>query len=219
MKTWILNSSLAKVPKVLLSVFLENFFRFILVMRSLYFSPSLGHNVPLNIFPLHRWKILIFFPIWNLQMFFQWNPSPWKIRRKCTRGAVYDFLVDPRSWRYRLSFWTPVNTSWRYRLSFWTPVTMSWPFSEPEFCVIRLWKKPASVWGSFSESSSFVPWLVLNTFWEATGVVPEWPCSRWFMRKSPRRAYAPIVRFSVLLNSFDNLFVILPSISSETWVM
>ena len=124
-----------------------------------------------------------------------------------------------RSWRYRLSFWTTVTMSWRYRLSFWTPVTMSWTSSGPEFCVIRLWKKPASGWGSFSESSSFVPWLVLNAFWEASGVVLEWPCSRGFMRKSPRRAYAPIVWSSVLLNSFDNLFGTFLSISSETWVM
>ena len=44
-------------------------------------------------------------------------------------------------------------------------------------------------------------------------------CNSGLMRKSSRRANAPSMRFSVLLNSFDNLFVTIPSISSETWVM
>ena len=77
----------------------------------------------------------------------------------------------------------------------------------------------ASGWGSFWESSSFVPWLVFNAFREGSGVVPERPGSSGFIRKSSSRASAPRMRFSVLLNSFDNLFVTLPSISSETWVM
>ena len=49
-----------------------------------------------------------------------------------------------------------------------------------------------------------------------SGRVPECPCSSGFMRKSSRRANAPSMRFSVLLNSFDHFFVTLPSISSET---
>ena len=40
-----------------------------------------------------------------------------------------------------------------------------------------------------------------------------------FMRKSSRRDYASNMRFSALLNSWDNFFVNLPSISSEIWVM
>ena len=53
-------------------------------------------------------------------------------------------------------------------------------------------------------------------FREASGVAPEWPCNIGFMRKSSRRAKVPSMRFFVLLNSFDNLFVILPSIFQET---
>ena len=49
-----------------------------------------------------------------------------------------------------------------------------------------------------------------------SGRAPEWPCSSGFIGKSSRRADAPSMRFSLLLNSFDNLFVTLPSISSET---
>ena len=60
------------------------------------------------------------------------------------------------------------------------------------------------------------PWFVLDAYREGSGVVPERPCSSGFIRKSWRRANAPRVRFSVLLNSFDSLFVNLPSISSDT---
>ena len=41
-------------------------------------------------------------------------------------------------------------------------------------------------------------------------MVPEWPRISGFMRKSSRRADAPSMRFSVLLNSFDNFFVTFP---------
>ena len=65
-------------------------------------------------------------------------------------------------------------------------------------------------------SSSFVPWLILNKFRDVSGVVPEWPWSSGFMRKSSSLASAPSIRFSVLLNSCDNFLVTLSSISSET---
>ena len=74
------------------------------------------------------------------------------------------------------------------------------------FCVIWLLKRPASGWGLLWESSSFVPWLILNTFQDVSGPVPEWPWNSGFMRKSSRRANAPSTRFSVLLNSCDVLF-------------
>ena len=87
---------------------------------------------------------------------------------------------------------------------------MSWRSSWPEV------RRPASRWW---ESSSFVPWLILNTFRDVSGVVPEWPWSSGFMRKSSRRPNAPSMRFFVPLNSLDNLFVTLASIFSETWVI
>ena len=100
-----------------------------------------------------------------------------------------------------------------------TPVSVSWPSSGPEFRVVWLWKMPAAGWGSLWESSSFVHWLILNTFRDVSGAVPEWPWISGFMRKSSRRANAPSMRFSVLLNSCDNFLVTLPSVSSETWIM
>ena len=45
-------------------------------------------------------------------------------------------------------------------------------------------KTPASGWGSLYESSSFVPWFVLNAFRDITGVVPDLPWISGFMRKS-----------------------------------
>ena len=96
---------------------------------------------------------------------------------------------------------------------------LSWPSSGPEFCAVWLRKMPASGWGSLWESSSFFPWFVPYAFPDASGAVPEWPWISRFMRKSSRRDRAPKMRFFVLLNSWDNFFVILPSISWETWVM
>ena len=96
---------------------------------------------------------------------------------------------------------------------------LSWPSSGPEICVIWVWKMPAWGWGSLWESSSFVPWLALNAFRDVSGAVPECPWISGLMRKSSSRASAPSMRFSVLLNSCDNFFVTLPSISSETWAM
>ena len=78
---------------------------------------------------------------------------------------------------------------------------------------------PASGWGSLWESSSFVPCFVPNAFRDVSGAVSEWPWTSGFMRKSSRRDKAPNMRLCVLLNSCDNFFVTLPSISSETWVM
>ena len=97
-----------------------------------------------------------------------------------------------------------------------TRKTVSWRSSWPEFCVIWPWKRPASGRGSFWESSSFVPWLVFNACRDGSGVVPECPGSSGFIRKSSSRASAPRMRFYVLLNSFDSLFVTLPSTSAET---
>ena len=85
-----------------------------------------------------------------------------------------------------------------------------------DFCVIWLWKMPASGWGSLWELSSFVPWSVPNAFRDVSGAVLEWPWVGGFMRKWSRRANAPNMRFSVILNTCDNFFVTLPSISSST---
>ena len=83
---------------------------------------------------------------------------------------------------------TPVTLS---RRSFWplrvcsvTPVTMSRRSFWPEFRIVWLPKMPASGWGSLWESSSFVPWFVLNAFRDITGVIPDLPWISGFMRKS-----------------------------------
>ena len=54
----------------------------------------------------------------------------------------------------------------------------------PEFRIVWFPKMPASGWGSLWESSSFVPWFVLNAFRDITGVVPDLPWISGFMRKS-----------------------------------
>ena len=89
----------------------------------------------------------------------------------------------------------------------------------PEFYVVWLWKMLASEWWSLWESSWLVPWSVPYAYPDVSGAVPEWPWIIGFMRKSSRRDSAPKIQFLVLLNSWDNLFVILPSISSKTWAM
>ena len=96
---------------------------------------------------------------------------------------------------------------------------MSQQFSWPEFWILWLPKMPASGWGSLWESSSFVLWFVLDAFRDVSGVFPEWPWSSGLMRKSSNLANAPNIRFSVLLNSWDNFLVTLSSISSETWAI
>ena len=110
---------------------------------------------------------------------------------------VFCFPEDVLGEQYVTSSWFPVMSR-RLPICSVAPVTISWPSSGPEFCVIWMWQRPASGWGSFWESSSFVPWLVLNALREGSGVVPEWPWSSGFKRKSSRRAS---MRFSVLLNS------------------
>ena len=92
---------------------------------------------------------------------------------------------------------------------------LSWPSSGPEFCIIWSWKMPASGWRSLWESSSFVPWLVLNAFRDVSGAVPEWPWFSGLMRKSSRSANAPSMQFSVLLNSCDNFFGLSPRIPQK----
>ena len=69
------------------------------------------------------------------------------------------------------------------KLSLWTPVTMSRRSFWPEFRIVWLPKMPALGWGSLWESSSFVPWFVLNAFRDITGVVPDLPWISGFMRK------------------------------------
>ena len=62
--------------------------------------------------------------------------------------------------------------------------TMSRRSFWPNFRVVWLPKMPASGWGSLWQSSSFVPWFVLNAFRDISGVVPEWPWISGFMRMS-----------------------------------
>ena len=92
-------------------------------------------------------------------------------------------------WKQQLTAWN--NESW----SFVWGKTNSWAIGRrktkefitglsrrsfwPEFRIVWLPKTPASGWGSLWESSSFVPWFVLNAFRDITGVVPDLP---WISR-------------------------------------
>ena len=108
---------------------------------------------------------------------------------------------------------------------FYNVIMMSWPTFGSESCAVWLQKMPTSEWGSLWESSSFVPWSVPNGFRDVSGVVPEWPWISGFMRKSSSRPSAPSMRFSVLLNSCDNLLWLYPQFHQklewcsplETW--
>ena len=92
---------------------------------------------------------------------------------------------------------------------------LSWPSPGPDFCVNWWLKMPASGLGLLQELSSLVPWLLLNMFRDVSGAAPERPWISGFMRKSSRRANAPTMRFSVLLNPWENFLVTLPSVSSK----
>ena len=64
---------------------------------------------------------------------------------------------------------------------------------------------PASGWGSLWESSSFVPWFVLNVFRDISAVVPEWPWISGFMRKSSFRWVKWVRNVSLHMNYPQNI--------------
>ena len=131
------------------------------------------------------------------------------------------------------SWWTPV-ISWQFRLCSVAPVTMSWP--QRLFFLNSCHHVMAIFWARvlchlvveevrfrtrvtlgvnpirFLVYTKHVPGRLRS----GSGVVPEWPWISGFMRKSSSRASAPIMRFSVLLNSCDNFLVTLPLISTGT---
>ena len=108
-------------------------------------------------------------------------------------GAVSDFLV---------------NSCYHLVAFFWAWVLRRLVVEDACVTMRSLW-----------EWSSFFPWLELNEFPDASGAVPVWTWTSGFMRQSPGRDSAPKMQFCILLNSWDNFFLTLPSISSETWVM
>ena len=71
-------------------------------------------------------------------------------------------------------------------------------------------------WGSLWGQSSFVPWFSPYAFRDVSEADPEWFWINGFKRNSSSRDRAPKLRISLLLNSLDNFFLTLPSISSET---
>ena len=91
--------------------------------------------------------------------------------------------------------------------------------SGPKTFVVWRWDTPASGWGSFWERSSIVPWLSPYVFRDVFGTDPEWPWIIGLRRNTSSRDRASKMRFSVLLNSWDNFFVSLSSIFSETCVI
>ena len=89
----------------------------------------------------------------------------------------------------------------------------------PEFCVVWPRKMPASGWGSLWESSSFIPWFPTFVFRNVPGTGSECVRICWFKRNSSNLDRAPKMRESVLLNSWHNFLLTLPSISSESCVI
>ena len=88
--------------------------------------------------------------------------------RKCRQTALTE-----SKFTCKLQVSYPATSKWSYPLScacvlsLWTPVAKSWLSSRPEV------RRPASGWGSLWESSSFVPWLILNIFQDVSGVALE----------------------------------------------
>ena len=113
--------------------------------------------------------------------------------------------------------------SWRctgakYVNSSWTLVSRSWSFSGPEFHVVWLSKKPVQDEDHSGSSPHSFPGLCHMRCWTS----PEQGNTLWisgFMRQTSRCDKASNMLCSVLLNCWDNLFLNLPSISSETWSM
>ena len=118
--------------------------------------------------------------------------------------------------QWRISPVTPVTMSRQWRISPVTPVTMSRQYFGPKFWVVWPRKLPASGWGFFWESSSFVPWFSTFVFRNVPGTVPECVVICWFKRNSSNLDRAPKMRDSVRLNSWDSFLLTLPSVSSET---
>ena len=72
MKSWLLSTSFAKIPTVLVWLFFSPFsLAFVLVTRKLFIRWSLGPCVLVGRFLKQRFEILIFHLLWNLQMVFK----------------------------------------------------------------------------------------------------------------------------------------------------
>ena len=89
--------------------------------------------------------------------------------------------------------------------------------SGQHFCENWLRETFASSWGLIWERSSFGSWFSILEFQDVSGTDLEWSRTSGFRRNSSSLEKAPNVRRSVLLNSWENFFVTLPSTSSDTW--
>ena len=88
--------------------------------------------------------------------------------------------------------------------------------SESVRLLARQAENSTSGWGSFWERSLLGSWFSTSAFRNVPGTVRENDRICGFKRSSPYLDRAPRMRDCVLLNSWDSLFVTLPSISSET---
>ena len=107
----------------------------------------------------------------------------------------------------------------QYKIYSWTPANAS--ESSPALVLCEDWLKttPTSQGWSFCERSSIVFWFSLLEFPDICGTTPEWtrPCG--FKRNSSRCDKVPEMHISVLLSSWEGVFVTLPAISSDTWIV
>ena len=76
-----------------------------------------------------------------------------------------------------------------------------------------------SGWKSIWKGSSVGSWFSLLGIRDVSGSNPEWTRTCRSRRNSSSLKTAAEMRLSVLLNSWDNFFVTLPSIVSDTWVV
>ena len=200
-RSWLFNSSLPKIQQFYTECFFSFFLRFI---SSWLQGPSSIVAFKGRVFHEVVWSKLrsVFYSVWNRQTVF-----PWKSFSEEPPFFVLFVQLHPLFFRVNAvnAAFSPVNNCPDQLHSLFglpSPCRgdLIWRSSRPEV------RRPASGWGLFWESSSVVPWFILNRFRDVPGVVPEWPWSSGFMRKSSSLSSAPSIRFSILQNSFWWLF-------------
>ena len=85
--------------------------------------------------------------------------------------------------------------------------------------LVRPAENSTSRWGSFCERSPLGSCFSTSVYRNVPGTVPENVRICGFKRKSSDIDRAPKIRDSILLNSWDNFLVTLPSIFPETCVI
>ena len=167
-----------------------------------------------------------------------------QITRKCHPvRSIHEELIVETVWTQLLSRWFPATLVCRLEFLNANPAILSSDSNSGNFwseCafiqLIRTGTEGLLLWGSVSAPgwgeenstsgpgssegrSSLVPWFSRLLLLDVPGTATEQDRTCGFKRNSSSFDKASKMRDSVLLNSFENFLVTLPSISSETWEM